>query len=320
MTAPATPAPADGAPGERVSVSAAALDRLRDLALSYASIPAGTDDLDAGCDLASAVAFLGDTAAPLPAPSASAGVGAETLAEWRETAELLRGIAPVAGYADAAVMRLAADALTAACDALSTAAAPVRPSRGAVDAAVEALAMRPDVPECAVALDYDGWYVSRSASNGHPTPTAAFLAAARALAPDAAPEGEAGAAFVDILAALVSAATNGDIDGEGFDAALLAAHAAAVTAARNDGWHAGLDEGRAQGRARLLDALNWALGCGGDFRERRPGEGPLYWRRELADRAGLRYDPDAKRYVAAAAARLVALATGAQAGEGAGGS
>jgi len=36
----------------------------------------------------------------------------------------------------------------------------------------------------------------------------------------------------------------------------------------------------------LRDAIVWALGET-DFRERRPGEGPFYWRRELRTRAGL---------------------------------
>jgi hypothetical protein len=42
---------------------------------------------------------------------------------------------------------------------------------------------------------------------------------------------------------------------------------------------------------RLLSAINWAQGCGdGEFRERKQGEGAYWWRKELADRAGIIYD------------------------------
>lgn len=50
-----------------------------------------------------------------------------------------------------------------------------------VDAAIEALATRLGHSDCALAPDYDGWYVSHTGSNGHRTPTAAILAAAAAL-------------------------------------------------------------------------------------------------------------------------------------------
>lgn len=48
--------------------------------------------------------------------------------------------------------------------------------------------------------------------------------------------------------------------------------------------------------AAYKDAVLWALGSpGSDFRARMEGEGPYYWRSELAERAGLRWD--SKGYV-----------------------
>lgn len=40
---------------------------------------------------------------------------------------------------------------------------------------------------------------------------------------------------------------------------------------------------------KLMAAIRWALGET-DFRPREPGEGPYYWRRELAARAGLEWN------------------------------
>lgn len=47
-------------------------------------------------------------------------------------------------------------------------------------------------------------------------------------------------------------------------------------------------------------ALAWALGTNGDFREQRTTEGRYWWRGELAERAGLRWDGE--RWVDAALA------------------
>lgn len=46
----------------------------------------------------------------------------------------------------------------------------------------------------------------------------------------------------------------------------------------------------------LEAALNWALGCKKDFRQRAEGEGAYWWRKELAERAGMTYDRDAGIY------------------------
>ena len=45
------------------------------------------------------------------------------------------------------------------------------------------------------------------------------------------------------------------------------------------------------------DALNYILGCGDELPERGPNDGAFYWRKGLADRAGLIYD--GKKYVRA---------------------
>jgi len=49
---------------------------------------------------------------------------------------------------------------------------------------------------------------------------------------------------------------------------------------------------------RLYDALCWALGVGDDWKPRPDGAGPFYWRKELAERAGICWD--GSRYVMAA--------------------
>lgn len=54
----------------------------------------------------------------------------------------------------------------------------------------------------------------------------------------------------------------------------------------------------------LEKALNWALGVAGDFRLREDGEGAYWWRKELAERAGLSYDREAGRYIVTPAGRL----------------
>ena len=53
-------------------------------------------------------------------------------------------------------------------------------------------------------------------------------------------------------------------------------------------------------RDRLRDAINWAMGCGGDFHERSGHEGPYYWRTELAKRASLKYNFETCQYEALA--------------------
>ena len=40
---------------------------------------------------------------------------------------------------------------------------------------------------------------------------------------------------------------------------------------------------------KYLAAIEWALGTNGEFRERRDGEGPYWWRKELMLRAGLKW-------------------------------
>jgi len=47
---------------------------------------------------------------------------------------------------------------------------------------------------------------------------------------------------------------------------------------------------------RYLAAFNWALGCGDEFSTRELGQGPFYWRSQLAERAGLVYN--GKEYAA----------------------
>ena len=41
---------------------------------------------------------------------------------------------------------------------------------------------------------------------------------------------------------------------------------------------------------RLQAALTWALGANGDFRQRGTMDGAFWWRGELAERAGLKWD------------------------------
>jgi hypothetical protein len=41
---------------------------------------------------------------------------------------------------------------------------------------------------------------------------------------------------------------------------------------------------------RYFGALVWALGAGGEFKQREPGDGAYWWRRELCRRAGLEWD------------------------------
>ena len=53
-------------------------------------------------------------------------------------------------------------------------------------------------------------------------------------------------------------------------------------------------------RERYEGAINWAMGCYGNFRERRDPEGPYYWRTELAKRAKLKYNFKMCRYEALA--------------------
>jgi len=48
--------------------------------------------------------------------------------------------------------------------------------------------------------------------------------------------------------------------------------------------------------AKLLDAINWAMGCGEDGFEKPDGCPAYWWRTELAKRAGLQYDPDSQAY------------------------
>lgn len=43
-------------------------------------------------------------------------------------------------------------------------------------------------------------------------------------------------------------------------------------------------------RERWMRAVSWALGTNGDFREQGTMEGRYWWRGELAERAGLRWD------------------------------
>lgn len=53
-----------------------------------------------------------------------------------------------------------------------------------------------------------------------------------------------------------------------------------------DGLAAALERGE-----RLRAAVEWALGARGDFRARNEKiEGPYWWRKELLDRAGLKWD------------------------------
>lgn len=133
MTAPpqpAAPAPRDAGVGERVSVDRAALEALRACAAAYVKIPAGRDDFNEACDLASAVASLGATARPLaPAPGA---VGAATLAEWDDLIATIQR----RRTADAAHLALA-DALRAAVVALT--AAPPTDDGGALAEALDAV-------------------------------------------------------------------------------------------------------------------------------------------------------------------------------------
>ena len=78
----------------------------------------------------------------------------------------------------------------------------------------------------------------------------------------------------------------------------LAALRARVEAAERDRESAAYRENELQLRVfELGRAINWALGCEGDFAARKDGQGAYYWRKELADRAGLRYDKDKERYV-----------------------
>lgn len=48
--------------------------------------------------------------------------------------------------------------------------------------------------------------------------------------------------------------------------------------------------------AELEAAINWALGCSGEFRGRAEKEGAYWWRRELRERAKLVYVPEAASY------------------------
>lgn len=43
---------------------------------------------------------------------------------------------------------------------------------------------------------------------------------------------------------------------------------------------------------RLQDAIAWALGAKDDFQPRQDGDGPYWWRKELAERAGAKWDGD----------------------------
>lgn len=153
---PTTPAPADGAPGERVSdfpgvwtthpmTREGAVNLMGQFwhAVEGATIRYLPGEQPTAEEIAKSeeagriakeierhvIAMLSmpfAPAAPLPAPSASAGVGAETLAEWRKLADgLQRDASSDDGPAEARAWR-AACAIRAACDALSTAAAPVR--------------------------------------------------------------------------------------------------------------------------------------------------------------------------------------------------
>lgn len=51
-----------------------------------------------------------------------------------------------------------------------------------------------------------------------------------------------------------------------------------------------LDAAVAAERARWMSAVSWALGTNGDFREQGTMQGRYWWRGELAERAGLRWD------------------------------
>ena len=53
-------------------------------------------------------------------------------------------------------------------------------------------------------------------------------------------------------------------------------------------------------RDRYKGAINWAMGCSGDFRERSGHEGLYYWRTELAKRASLKYNLETCQYEALA--------------------
>lgn len=60
--------------------------------------------------------------------------------------------------------------------------------------------------------------------------------------------------------------------------------------------------------ARLRAAIEWAMGGpGSDFRERREGEGAYYWRKELAERAGCRWEDGAYQWSSASAPAEVAM-------------
>lgn len=41
---------------------------------------------------------------------------------------------------------------------------------------------------------------------------------------------------------------------------------------------------------RFRHAIEWALGIRGHFKQRGVGDGPLWWRKELQKRAGLKWD------------------------------
>ena len=50
-----------------------------------------------------------------------------------------------------------------------------------------------------------------------------------------------------------------------------------------------------QAAERLYDAVTWALGANGEFRTQGTMDGPYWWRGELAERAGLKWNGE--RYV-----------------------
>jgi hypothetical protein len=41
---------------------------------------------------------------------------------------------------------------------------------------------------------------------------------------------------------------------------------------------------------RFRHAIEWALGVRGNFKQRKEGDGPFWWRSELQKRAGLKWD------------------------------
>ena len=169
MTAPATPAPADGAPGERVSdfpgvwtthpmtregavklmgqfwhaVEGATIHHLpgeQPTAEEIAkSEEAGRIAKEIERHVIAMLSMPFATAAPLPAPSASAGVGAKraVLNAATRYGDLRVEYEDAEGSPKSVVVGKQIDAvwaeLTAAIDALSTAAAPVRPDREAVE-------------------------------------------------------------------------------------------------------------------------------------------------------------------------------------------